>query len=58
MSETVSKALELTGGMRAQETAKFVSVVDKFFDCLNVNDYNMHWTLEEKDIQAALSFRN
>ena len=40
MSETVSKALELTGGMRAQETAKFVSVVDKFFDCLNVNDYN------------------
>ncbi len=39
MSETVSKALEMTGGRKAQETAKFVGMVDKFFDCLNVNDY-------------------
>ena len=40
MSETVSKALELTGGRNAQETAKFVSMIDKFFDCLNVNNYD------------------
>ena len=39
MSETVSKALELTGGKKTQETAKFVMMVDKFFDCLNVNSY-------------------
>lgn len=40
LSETVSKALAMTGGPRAQETAKFVSMMDKFFDCLNVSDYN------------------
>ncbi len=40
MSQTVSNALEMTGGPRVQETAKFVAIVDKFFDCLNVNDYN------------------
>ena len=28
MSETVSKAIELTGGPEAQETAKFVSLVE------------------------------
>jgi len=35
----VSKALELTGGEEAKETAKFVSMFDKFFDCLNVNSF-------------------
>ena len=36
----MSKAIEMTGGPAAQETAKFVEMADKFFDCLNVNDYN------------------
>ena len=36
----MSKALEMTGGPEVQETAKFVAMVDKFFDCLNVNNYN------------------
>ena len=39
LSETVSKALELTGGEEAKETAKFVGMFDKFFDCLNVNSF-------------------
>ena len=38
-SVTVSKALEMTGGKDAQETAKFVGMLDKFFDCLNVNSF-------------------
>ena len=30
------KALWVTGGAEASETAKFIEMVDKFFDCLNV----------------------
>ena len=37
MSETVSKALKVTGGAKAAETAKFIEMVDKLFDCLNVS---------------------
>ena len=37
MSETVCKALRVTGGAEAAETAKFIEMVDKFFDCLNVS---------------------
>lgn len=37
MSETVGKALEQVGGVEASETAKFVLLVDNFFDCLNVS---------------------
>lgn len=40
MSASVSHALYLTGGERASETAKFIQMVDKFFDCLNVTSYN------------------
>ena len=39
LSESVSTALMLTGGDEASETALFVSQMDKFFDCLNVNSY-------------------
>ena len=38
LSETVSKALESTGGDEASETAKFVKMIDQFFDCLNVTN--------------------
>jgi len=29
-----------TGGPDAQETAKFIKMCDKFFDCLNVDNLN------------------
>jgi len=39
LSDSVSKALMLTGGSEAFETAMFIAKVDKFFDCLNVTSY-------------------
>ena len=39
MSDSVSKALLLTGGSDAFETSLFIGKVDKFFDCLNVTSY-------------------
>ena len=39
LSESVSKALKLLGGEEASETSKFVEMMDKFFDCLNVHNY-------------------
>ncbi len=39
LSESVSKALELTGGEEASETARFIGMVDKFFDAVNVHNY-------------------
>lgn len=39
LSQSVSKALEFTGGPEVEETAKFVDMFDKFFDCLNVNNF-------------------
>ena len=39
LSESVSKALVLTGGQEAQGTAKFVALMDKFFDILNVSNF-------------------
>ena len=39
LSGTVSKALRVTGGDDASETAKFVEMIDHFFDCLNVGNY-------------------
>lgn len=35
----MSKALTLYGGEAAQETALFVDIFDKFFDCLNVRNF-------------------
>lgn len=39
LSESVSKALQLVGGVEAAETSKFVGMMDKFFDILNVHNY-------------------
>ena len=39
LSESVSKALTLTGGEKTQETARFTSFLDKFFDSLNVSNF-------------------
>jgi len=41
LSSTVAKALEDTGGDEVTETVKFISMVDKFFDCLNVNNLSI-----------------
>ena len=39
LSETVSCGLVSIGGRAAVETAKFVSLMDKFFDILNVTNF-------------------
>lgn len=39
LSESVSKALQLTGGQEVEETARFVALFDKFFDALNVCNF-------------------
>lgn len=39
LSETVSKALKLTGGKGTYETAYFIEKIDKVFDSLNVSSY-------------------
>ena len=40
LSESVSKALLLTGGDEVTETAHFIALIDKFFDCFNVSNFN------------------
>lgn len=35
LSQSVSKALQMTVGTRAKETARFADMFDRFFDCLN-----------------------
>ena len=37
MSETVAKAMNLMGGDEPKETMKFIEIVDKLFDCINVS---------------------
>ena len=39
LSESVSKALLMTGGSEASQTANFVEMMDKFFDSLNVTSF-------------------
>lgn len=40
LSESVSKALKLTGGSSVDETARLVEYMDKFFDALNVHNFS------------------
>jgi len=40
MSERVSKALIDNKDEKVEETAKFIAMIDKFFDCLNVTNLN------------------
>lgn len=35
----MSQALKLVGGNETQETARFVAMMDKFFDSLNVTNF-------------------
>ena len=39
LSESVSKALKLRGGHETEETARFLLMMDKFFDCVNVHNF-------------------
>ena len=39
LSESVSKALTLVGGAKSEEPARFAAMVDKFFDSLNVSNF-------------------
>ena len=39
MTESVSKALKLMSGEEAVETVKFVDMMDKLFDTVNVHNY-------------------
>ena len=36
----MSNAIKLTGGVDAQATAVIIEMIDKFFDCLNVDNCN------------------
>ena len=38
MSKSVSHALEFTGDKDTEETVKFIKMIDKFFDTLNVSN--------------------
>ena len=40
LSDSVSKGLLLVCGEEASETARFVSMADRFFDALNVHNYS------------------
>ena len=60
MSETVGKALQQTGGEEASETAKFILVMDRFFDCLNVKSLSesyKHLKLYRKPYRSGNDFR-
>ena len=46
----MAKALQFTGGPEVKETAKFVDMFDKFFDCLNVNNFTAGYH-KRKDFQ-------
>jgi len=50
LSGTVSSALKLTGGSDARATAEFIEYIDKFFDCLNVDNLN-EGTRAKKEFQ-------
>ena len=39
LRESVSKALTLRGGHETDETARFLQMMDKFFDCVNVRNF-------------------
>ena len=40
LSNTVATALRLTGKDEVEETAQFVTMFDRLFDCLNVADFD------------------
>ena len=47
LSETVSKALKLTGGSEVAEMVEFTEYMDKFFKAVDVCNYvnGVHWRM-------------
>ena len=41
LSESVAKAIQQTQGQESEETVRFITMFDQFFDCFNVRSYNM-----------------
>jgi hypothetical protein len=54
LSESVGKAIELTGGPATEETSKFILMFDKFFDILNVSNFT-NWKRHRKPFQKPYS---
>jgi hypothetical protein len=50
LSESLGKALALTGGPEAEETSKFILMFDKFFDIFNVSNFS-NWARHRKPFQ-------
>ena len=40
LSESVAKAIQQTQGHESEETVRFITMFDQFFDCFNVRSYN------------------
>ena len=40
LSESVAKAIQLTQGQESEETVRFITMFDRFFDCFNVRCFN------------------
>ena len=56
LSESVSKALKLTEGSSTNETARFVELMDKFFETMNVHNFShgfMHANVFKCPIEAG-----
>ena len=51
MSETVAKVLGLTVGDEAKEKAKFIEMVDKLFDCMNVSSLSRRKIQQKSFVQ-------
>ena len=47
--------MKLTGGDEVRETVKFVEMFDKFFDCLNVNNFSVGY---QKRKEFKLPYRS
>ena len=43
LSKAVSKALTLRGGHETEETARFLHMMDKYFDYVNVCNFNLEF---------------
>ena len=56
LSDSVSKGLLLVCGEEASETARFVSMADRFFDALNVHNYS-HGVRSLKPFQLPYTSR-
>ena len=63
LSESVSKALTLTGGNEVEETSRLILMMDKFFDCVNVHNFTRglharkpfqmpHWSAEDPRLKV------